>query len=143
MIKKYPKYAVCVKKMQNLMLVSVEKVKVCDLYLLLGELVCIFFQRIRTQHRILRFMIPIWKFATIFFAFCQLSSQTRPNRLKKRKTFLINMFWNFILREASICKKSQNRCNLIYSIFKCLLLFTRYSFVLPYIFYLVENVKLL
>jgi len=53
------------------------------------------------------------------------------------------MFWNFILREASICKTSQNRCNLIYSIFKCLLLFTRYSFVLPYIFYLVEDVKLL
>jgi hypothetical protein len=43
MIKKFPKNAVSVYKMQNLMLVSVEKVKVSDLYLLLGEIFCIFF----------------------------------------------------------------------------------------------------
>jgi hypothetical protein len=103
-----------------------QKNRVLGLKLLLCELFCIFFQRIRTQHRILRFMIPTSIFCqNIFCLYCICTFWTK--RLKKRKTYFINVSKNpiFYIHSSlggSICKKKSKSLFPIVYMFKTVIL---------------------
>ncbi len=80
------------------------------------------FQRIRNQHKILRFFILILKkFGKTFFGhfstFCKPLSQTRKKRRKKRKMYFTNVFFIHLwVRTFNFLKKSLNRWSLLYSL---------------------------